>query len=194
MIIYKLLLRFLQNNLYIVNASKSQIWKTLNITGSPLNEFVASIVSRVSSIETELLNKLAAIYKLGFHPSTTNADNGVGDTLENLLGIKRNSNRSPDYKGIELKATRLSNKNNMQLNRSNLFSKIPNWDLSTLKSGSEILNKYGYCDSPGEFELAKPCQVQKQFAYNFSPIDWDDYLLHFGKELLSRFFTFPVFF
>ena len=133
-----------QNNLYIVNASKSQVWKTLNITGSPLNEFEASILSRVSSIETELLNKLAAIYKLGFHPSTTNADNGVGDTLENLLGIKRNSNRSPDYKGIELKATRLSSKNNVQLNRSNLFSKIPNWDLSTLKSGSEILNKYGY--------------------------------------------------
>jgi MvaI/BcnI restriction endonuclease family len=139
-----LVLFIYQNNLYIVNASNSQVWKTLNITGSPLNEFLASLASRISSIETELLNKLVAIYKLGFHRSTTNADNGVGDTLENLLGIKRNSNRSPDYKGIELKATRLSNRTNTQLNRNNLFSRIPNWDLSTLKSGSEILNKYGY--------------------------------------------------
>jgi hypothetical protein len=133
-----------KSNLYIVNASKSQVWKTLNISGSPLNKFLESMAQRVSSIETELLNKLVGIYKLGFQPSTTNSDNGVGDTLENLLGIKRNSSRSPDYKGIELKAARLSSRTNTQLNRSNLFSKIPNWELSTLKNGSEILDKYGY--------------------------------------------------
>jgi len=144
-----------QSNLYIVNASNADIWASLKRSGSPLNELVTSLAGRKTAIETELLRKLVDIYKLGFLPSTTNADNGVGDTLENLLGITRNSNKSPDYKGIELKAARLSTKTDRQVNRSNLFSKIPNWDLSVLKSGAEILEKYGYypTDTPNNKAL-----------------------------------------
>lgn len=144
-----------QSNLYIVNASNADIWASLKRSGSPLNELVTSLAGRKTAIETELLRKLVDIYKLGFLPSTTNADNGVGDTLENLLGITRNSNKSPDYKGIELKAARLSTKTDRQINRSNLFSKIPNWDLSVLKSGAEILEKYGYypTDTPNNKAL-----------------------------------------
>ena len=144
-----------QSNLYIVNASNAEIWASLKRSGSPLNELVTSLAGRKTAIETELLRKLVDIYKLGFLPSTTNADNGVGDTLENLLGITRNSNKSPDYKGIELKAARLSTKTDRQVNRSNLFSKIPNWDLSVLKSGAEILEKYGYypTDTPNNKAL-----------------------------------------
>ena len=144
-----------QSNLYIVNASNADIWASLKRSGSPLNELVTSLAGRKTAIETELLRKLVDIYKLGFLPSTTNADNGVGDTLENLLGIIRNSNKSPDYKGIELKAARLSTKTDRQVNRSNLFSKIPNWDLSVLKSGAEILEKYGYypTDTPNNKAL-----------------------------------------
>ena len=133
-----------QSKLFIVNASNSAIWASLDISGSPLNELVTSLAGRKTIIEDELLRKLVDIYRLGFLPSTTNADNGVGDTLENLLGITRNSNKTPDYKGIELKAARLSTRKGRQVNKSNLFSKIPNWDLSVLKSGAEILEKYGY--------------------------------------------------
>lgn len=133
-----------QTNLYIVNSSNRDVWASLKKSGSPLNELVTSLAGRKSVVETELLRKLVDIYKLGFQPSTTNADSGVGDTLENLLGISRNSNKSPDYKGIELKAARLSMATDRQVNRSNLFSKVPNWELSALKSGAEILDKYGY--------------------------------------------------
>jgi hypothetical protein len=136
-----------QSNLYIVNSSNKDVWTSLKRNGTPLNELVTSTAGRKNVVETELLRKLVDIYKLGFLPSTTNADNGVGDTLENLLGITRNSNKSPDYKGIELKAARLSSATDRQVNRSNLFSKTPNWDLSVLKSGAEILAKYGYCPS-----------------------------------------------
>jgi hypothetical protein len=133
-----------QSNLYVANASNKNVWGSLKRSGSPLNELVTSLAGRKSAVETELLRKLVDIYNLGFLPSTTNSDNGVGDTLENLLGIARNSNKSPDYEGIELKAARLSATSDRQVNRSNLFSKIPNWDLSVLKSGAEILDKYGY--------------------------------------------------
>ena len=83
----------------------------------------------------------------GFVPSTTNADSGVGDTLEALLGIRRNSNRAPDYKGIEIKSSRLSSRTGRQENRSTLFSKIPDWEISTLKSARQILDRYGYISS-----------------------------------------------
>ena len=133
-----------QSDLYIANASNKDVWASLKRNGTPLNELVTSLAGRKNAVETELLKKLVDIYKLGFLPSTTNADNGVGDTLENLLGITRNANKAPDYKGIELKAARLAANTNRQVNRSNLFSKTPNWDLSVLKNGAEILDRYGY--------------------------------------------------
>ena len=46
-------------------------------------------------------------------------DKAIGETLESTLGIKPNASKRPDYKGIELKASRSSK------NRSNLFSKTP---------------------------------------------------------------------
>lgn len=56
----------------------------------------------------ELLHKIQLIHNQGFIPSITRGDPGVGDTLEHALGISRNNAKTPDYKGIELKAARLS--------------------------------------------------------------------------------------
>ena len=51
-----------------------------------------------------------------------------------------NASREPDYKGIELKSFR-SQRPNI---KKNLFCKVPDWDISYLKSGAEIVEKYGY--------------------------------------------------
>ena len=133
-----------QSNMYITNASNREVWESLHRAGSPLNKLITSMAAYMPAIETELLGKLVDIYKAGWQRSTTNADSGVGDTLEDLLNIRRNSSKSPDYKGIEIKTTRLSKSTGKQHNRSNLFSKKPNWNLSLLKTGAEILDKYGY--------------------------------------------------
>ena len=182
-----LVLFVFQGKLYIVNASKKQVWKTLNISGSPLNEFVKSMVSRVSSIETELLAKLVTIYKSGFQSSTTNADNGVGDTLEHLLGIRRNSSRSPDYKGIEIKAARLSARTNSQLNRSNLFSKTPNWNLSKLKNGGEILDKYGYypTETPNKKALHVTLNCKPNAQGLYLELNSDEYVIENLRKTTS---------
>jgi hypothetical protein len=89
----------------------------------------------------ELLIKLKAIYDSGFHSSIVDGDSAVGMTLENLLGIKINSNKLPDYKGIEIKCNRSRIRAE---NRSVLFSQAPNWERSKLKSGLEIVNRCGY--------------------------------------------------
>jgi uncharacterized protein len=63
----------------------------------------------------------------------------------------------------------------------------------------KILSKYGYCDSPGSFELVGPCQVQRHFSYSFSPdleiskcdelLEHDDYKIGYLNELGELIYT-----
>lgn len=89
----------------------------------------------------ELLAKLRRLAQQGVIPSVMgfNADTAIGRTLETHLGIKINSRKSPDYKGIEIKSFR----KRRWSNRITLFAKVPNWELSTLKSSAEILETFG---------------------------------------------------
>jgi len=134
-----------QGQLFAFNASDKNVWQSIYDEKSPLNIALKSAGAQFSVIETELLRKLKDIESRGFLPSTTNAANGVGDTLENLLGITRNSRKAPDYKGIELKATRRNTA--AQTQRSVLFSMVPKWNISALHNGSAILQTYGYLSS-----------------------------------------------
>jgi hypothetical protein len=64
----------------------------------------------------------------------------VGDTLEAVLGIPVNNLGDADYKGqIELKTKRSSSKT-----ADTLFSQVPNWELSPIKSVREMMLTYGY--------------------------------------------------
>jgi len=134
-----------QGQLFAFNASDKNVWQSIDDEKSPLHIALKSAGAQFSVIETELLRKLKDIESRGFLPSTTNAANGVGDTLENLLGITRNSRKAPDYKGIELKASRRNTA--AQTQRSVLFSMVPKWNISALQNGSAILQTYGYLSS-----------------------------------------------
>jgi hypothetical protein len=136
-----------EGSLYVFNASDPSVQKQMTDDQSVLSTLLMAAGNRTSRYEAELLDLLKEISEKGFIPSTTNADSGVGDTLEALLGIRRNSNRAPDYKGIEIKSSRLNSRTGRQENRSTLFSKIPNWEISRLKSAREILDSYGYISS-----------------------------------------------
>lgn len=64
----------------------------------------------------------------------------VGDTLEGLLGLRVNSKGDADYKGeVELKSKRSSSKT-----ADTLFSQVPDWELSPIKSVREMILTYGY--------------------------------------------------
>jgi hypothetical protein len=140
---WNLITLFVSNGqLFVFNASDRAVWNSISDTTSPLHLALVAAGSDYSAVETELLRKLKAIEAAGFVRSTTNAANGVGDTLEKLLGISRNSSKNPDYKGIEIKASRRNTPNQTQ--RSVLFSMVPNWDISELKNGAQILESYGY--------------------------------------------------
>ena len=51
-----------------------------------------------------------------------------------------NSDKTNDYKGIELKSSREKRRSKKNV----LFTQTPDWGISILKSGREIVEKYGY--------------------------------------------------
>lgn len=65
-----------------------------------------------------------------------------------------NREKTPDYKGIELKSHRdkRSSKKNV------LFTQTLDWDISALKSGCEIIAKYGYLTDDGKLTCQKTVQ------------------------------------
>jgi len=69
------------------------------------------------------------------------APKDVGLTLENYLGVKVNSLKTPDYLGkIELKSKREGG------TKDSLFSKVPDKDVSKYKTVKEIISKFGRYD------------------------------------------------
>ena len=96
-------------------------------------------------VANELLHKFIAVSNQWFKAEVT-ADTGIGRTIESYLGIKMNSDKTPDFKGIELKSHRDKRSNN----RNVLFTQTRDWDISNLRAGREIAEKYGYLDSRGE--------------------------------------------
>lgn len=117
----------IDKEIYVFNLSNPAIFASLTENG-----FARTVIQRASdaskntnSIATELRRKILAIHKQGFLPSITPGDPGVGDTLENALGIRKNNSKKPDYQGIELKASRISRNGKDVDNRINLFAKVP---------------------------------------------------------------------
>lgn len=130
--------------IYVFNLSNKSIANSLLSKG-----FTYSILQESSTgdsdIARELLQKIKAIHDRGFLPSITRGDPGVGDTLEHALGIARNNRKSPDYKGIELKASRLSRDGKAKpKTRLTLFGKVPDEGMKY----REILERFGKWQVP----------------------------------------------
>jgi len=140
---YNLLCIFvLSNEMYLLNFSDKALVE--NAT-SPESEIYSLLQSRTSALDkatSELLIKMRELGQRGFIETLRSGDTGVGFTLESLLGIRANSKKIPDYKGIEIKSGR------SKKNRSTLFSKAPNWKLSPLNA-SQIVSRFGYLDENG---------------------------------------------
>lgn len=132
----------IEKQIYVINLSDPTIANSLWGHGY-VYDILLEAAHKDRLVADELLAKIQAIHNQGFLPSITSGDPGVGDTLEHALGIQRNNSELPDYKGIELKASRLSRKTasgtKETKDRVNLFSKVPDEGLKY----SEIVRAYG---------------------------------------------------
>lgn len=129
-----------EQRLFTINITHIDIEKCYNspiIT--PIQDIIKAINQDANNISEELLSKFRSVKDQWFEAEIM-ADTGIGRTIESFLGISMNSEKTPDYKGIELKSHRekRSSKKNV------LFTQTPDWDISRLKSGREIVAEYGY--------------------------------------------------
>ena len=134
---------YFDNDLYLINLSKHDVFLSIDNPNSPLSTLFGKINSNQSAVSEELLGKLNIISQEGWIKTVTQGDTGVGATLEHCLGLEINSSKQPDYKGIELKAKRQVSKFRT-VTRSTLFAQVADWDISLLKSSAQILDAYGY--------------------------------------------------
>lgn len=150
----------LNGQFYVINISSWDVETIFTSShDSQLKDFIKEFYKVSNSISEELLNFFRQNSNRWFE-SEVLADTGIGRTIETMLGIPQNSNRTPDYKGIELKSHRekRSSKKNV------LFTQTPNWDLSKLKSGREIVEFYGYDCGDGRLTYQNTVQCNQPNA------------------------------
>ncbi len=129
--------------LAIINLSRSDIvGEIASGKGTDLVSLIERLEEKYSEVAMELLEKLKSLAACGPVCSVMqgSADTAIGRTLEYYLGINMNSSKDPDYKGIELKASRIRRRRN----RPQLFCRVPNWKISKFKSSAQILANFGY--------------------------------------------------
>lgn len=133
-----------EKEIYVFNLSNHEIADSL-LKHEYCYEILQEAIHKDNLIAEELLGKLREIHNRGFLQSITPGDPGVGDTLEHALGIDRNNSKAPDYKGIELKTTRLTrNGTSRQTTRSTLFTRVPDEGMTY----REIIDNYGKLQVP----------------------------------------------
>lgn len=113
------------------------------------DDFDIAIIKEVFASEAirlkeEILIKINEVRERGFVYSVSTKDKidprDVGDTFEREMEIEPNIKQTADYKGkIELKAKRKASKT-----KDSLFSQVPDWSASKIKSAAELILKYGY--------------------------------------------------
>lgn len=127
-------------SLFVINLTKVDIVKCCESSlVNPIQDLISVFYHSSNLISNELLAILRS-YENQWIDTDLRADTAIGRQVEALLGIEMNASKLPDYKGIELKSFR-SQRPSI---KKNLFCKVPDWELSHLKSGAEIVDKYGY--------------------------------------------------
>lgn len=110
-----------EETLYCINITQIDIKRryTSPIV-TPLQELLKSIYTDSISVAKELLTRFRSVRGLWFE-SEVMADTGIGRSIETFLGIRMNSDKTPDYKGIEIK----SHRERRSSNKNVLFTQIP---------------------------------------------------------------------
>lgn len=178
----------INKEIFVVNLSNQMIASSLLNKGY-VYDIVREAVYQDELIANELLSKIQAIHNQGFLRSITAGDPGVGDTLENALGISRNNSKSPDYKGIELKSTRLTRNGASRVpTRTTLFTKVPDIGYTY----REIVEHYGKVQTPRDsmiarLQLYETCFVSRKNAYDLQlQVDTNNdqlNLMHFEERM-----------
>ena len=130
--------------IWVLNASRVRFSDAVEAKDR-YRQLLRPTIDHRQSIFEELLEAMRGISDRGFIPTLRNGDTGVGHLLETELGIKANSSKTPDYKGVEIKSSRGKKTRSLTL-----FAKVPDWSLSQLPSVRALWEEFGYDRDDGK--------------------------------------------
>lgn len=170
-----------KNGLLVINCSVVDLnglfaKGEIRIDGLPSGLFDTAILTFVETDKSPHFNNLVEMLRdisaKGYIQTMRAGDTGVGFTLETLLGIQANSNKAPDYFGIEVKSARRHSRTTGQ---TQVFSQVPDWNLSRLKGSFDILHARGRFNSDKnrlqlyhEIGAVKPNSYGMQLEVNYN--------------------------
>jgi hypothetical protein len=140
-----------KGDLYVVNGSDLPLMASAMLPNSILSNLLARLSPKTSPAATELLGKLRDVASHGFIKTLRPGPTGVGFTLESMLGIGANSRKAPDFKGIEIKASRTTDRG-AATTRTTLFSKTPDWKAGHY-SALKLVQTYGRPNEDGRKQI-----------------------------------------
>ena len=152
------LLPSVQNGDVVAVIQDGNVGAVVNITDSVRNRvsltdveklFLTNNFSSVSGAAEELLEMLEGLALKGSLITNKRGAMAVGHAIESALGIKPNSSKAPDYKGIEIKSGRSLQSNS----NKTLFAQVPDWVSSPVGSYTELIKRYGYLSEEGSQRL-----------------------------------------
>lgn len=149
----------------------------------PYSEFSGE-KEKAHPVLDELVALFGNVNKLGFVKTMRPGDTGVGYTFESLIGIEANSNKTPDFKGIEIKCSRSKRAKNKRISpggKQTLFSLIPNW--GKLAGRRELVEKYGKPDDSKD-RLGIYCTIKvvtNPYGWNLE-VDEEGMMIHVCHE------------
>ncbi|CAM3871542.1 MvaI/BcnI family restriction endonuclease [Alkalicoccus chagannorensis] len=118
------------------------------VVGSALLPFEEVIdVPSGKQVFEELMFMIQKVNSKGYIKSSKQGDTAIGFTFEEELGIQSNSNKNPDYKGIEIKCGRskqVKERRKISKGKQTLFALVPNW--GRLSNRRELVEIYGHND------------------------------------------------
>ncbi|TAA71930.1 MvaI/BcnI family restriction endonuclease [Planococcus salinarum] len=144
----------------------------------PIEEFLKD-EKEITPLD-ELMELFENVSAQGFIENKKDGDTGIGFTFETLLGIKSNSSKTPDYKGIEIKCSRSKKskeKRTSPSGKQTLFSLIPNWD--TVSSRRGLIERYGV-DDPLKNRTSIYCTIKilpNSYGWNLE-IDEESHIIY----------------
>jgi len=170
----RIILFFLNESLFIINTSDTLLFNQY-LSQENLDNLL-EICNYLPEEVSVLLEKMKVINSQGFVERWGPAGPvAVGWTLEHLLGIEPNADQLPDFKGIEIKAHRKNVKT-----RFTVFSKTPDWGISSLKNAHELITSRGKFAENKE-RMAIYCSISSEKANSYGlklKVDSENELLH----------------
>ena len=140
-------------------------------------------MSTIATIK-KLKKQLEEIKERGFIKTHRFHDNGIGKTLEDLLGIKENNFRLPDVGDIELKAKRVDSDSMLTI-----ATKSP----EPRRVNKVLFDKYKYKDKEGKFNLHSTVCGSRKNPQSFQIIFENKKLVLKNKYKIEAYWPVSIF-